>query len=252
MQGEGRQRGPRSDGEAARVRGRARSIPTLLRIHGGPNGQDAHSFNFERQFFAANGYVVLAVNYRGSSGRGEEYQVAITADWGNKEVVDLQAAVDHAIATGVADPERLGVGGWSYGGILTERSLPRTAIQGRHQRRGHGPSAGLLRRGPVHHAVRLRNRPAVEGLAWEPWNKISYAFLHADQIKTPTLFLGGEKDFNVPLAGRRTDVSGAAQPWGADSASGVSGSVPRNHPAELPEGPHGAVSRLVSEISQVT
>ena len=60
-----------------------KKYPTLLRIHGGPNGQDAHSFNFERQFFAANGYVVVAVNYRGSSGRGEKYQVAISADWGN-------------------------------------------------------------------------------------------------------------------------------------------------------------------------
>ena len=51
-----------------------KKYPTLLRIHGGPNGQDAHSFNFERQLFAANGYVVVAVNYRGSSGRGEKYQ----------------------------------------------------------------------------------------------------------------------------------------------------------------------------------
>ena len=97
-----------------------KKYPTLLRIHGGPNGQDAHSFNFERQFFAANGYVVVAVNYRGSSGRGEKYQTAISADWGNKEVLDLQAAVDHVLSIGLADPERLGVGGWSYGGILTD------------------------------------------------------------------------------------------------------------------------------------
>ena len=81
-----------------------KKYPTLLRIHGGPNGQDAHAFNFERQFFAANGYVVVEVNYRGSSGRGEKYQVAISADWGNKEVVDLQAAVDHVLAIGLADP----------------------------------------------------------------------------------------------------------------------------------------------------
>ena len=97
-----------------------KKYPTLLRIHGGPNGQDAHSFNFERQFFAANGYVVVAVNYRGSSGRGEKYQLAISADWSNKEMLDLQAAVDHVIKIGLADPDRLGVGGWSYGGILTD------------------------------------------------------------------------------------------------------------------------------------
>ena len=74
-----------------------KKYPTLLRIHGGPNGQDSHAFNFERQLFAAAGYVVLAVNYRGSWGRGEKYQVAISADWGNKEVIDLQAAVDCAV-----------------------------------------------------------------------------------------------------------------------------------------------------------
>ncbi len=70
-------------------------------------GRTRTAFNFERQFFAANGYVVVAVNYRGSSGRGEKYQVAISADWGNKEVLDLQAAVDHVLAIGLADPERV-------------------------------------------------------------------------------------------------------------------------------------------------
>src|SRR5207253_7813388 len=88
-------------------------IPMLLRIHGGPNGQDQHSFSFERQWFAANGYVVVAVNYRGSSGRGEKYQTAIASDWGNKEVIDLQAATDYVISIGLADPDQLGVGGWS-------------------------------------------------------------------------------------------------------------------------------------------
>jgi dipeptidyl aminopeptidase/acylaminoacyl peptidase len=88
-------------------------VPLLLRIHGGPNGQDQHSFTLERQFFAANGYAVLAVNYRGSSGRGQKFSRAIFADWGHYEVEDLQAGVDHVIKMGVADPERLGVGGWS-------------------------------------------------------------------------------------------------------------------------------------------
>ena len=138
--------------------------PTLLRIHGGPNGQDAHSFNFERQIFAANGYAVVNVNYRGSSGRGEEYQVAISADWGNLEVVDLQAAMDHVLAIGLADPERLGVGGWSYGGILTDAIIAK-------DRRFKAATSGAgtafpicaLRRGPVHHPVRRRDRRAMEG-----------------------------------------------------------------------------------------
>ena len=95
-------------------------VPLLLRIHGGPNSQDAHSFSTEKQIFAANGYAVLAVNYRGSSGRGQKFSRAIAADWGHYEVEDLEAGVDYAIRSGVADPARLGVGGWSYGAILTD------------------------------------------------------------------------------------------------------------------------------------
>src|SRR5437588_4647888 len=89
---------------------KGKRVPLLLRIHGGPNGQDQHSFSFERQFFAANGYAVLAVNYRGSSGRGQKYSRAIFADWGHYEVEDLEAGVDHVIQMGVADADRLGVG----------------------------------------------------------------------------------------------------------------------------------------------
>ena len=66
-------------------------VPLLLRIHGGPNAQDQHSFSSERQIFAAHGYAVLAVNYRGSSGRGSKFSKAIFADWGNYEVQDLLA-----------------------------------------------------------------------------------------------------------------------------------------------------------------
>src|SRR6202000_898169 len=96
------------------------NVPRLLRSHDGPNGQDAHSFNSEKQWFTAHGYAVLAVNYRGSAGRGQKYSRALWADWGHYEVEDLQAGVDYAIHAGVADPARLGVGGWSYGAILTD------------------------------------------------------------------------------------------------------------------------------------
>lgn len=54
--------------------------PALIRIHGGPTAQDVHSFQFERQFFAAHGYLVLGINYRGSSGRGAKYSEAIYQD----------------------------------------------------------------------------------------------------------------------------------------------------------------------------
>src|SRR6266568_1472477 len=89
-------------------------IPTVLFIHGGPNGQDSHAFDLLRQWLAIKGYAELNVNYRGSSGRGQAWSQAIFADWGDKEVLDLKAAVDKAIAIGVADPARLAVGGRSY------------------------------------------------------------------------------------------------------------------------------------------
>ncbi len=178
-----------------------RKYPTLLRIHGGPNGQDAHGFSFERQIFAANGYVVVAVNYRGSSGRGEKYQTVIAADWGDKEVIDLQAAMDYVVSTGLADPERLGVGGWSYGGILTDAMIAKDH-RFKAATSGAGTAFPLSMYGVDQYVMQYNEEigpPWKVGL--EPWMKISYGFMHADQITTPTLFLGGEKDFNVPLVG---------------------------------------------------
>ena len=174
--------------------------PLLLIIHGGPNGQDQHAFSFDREFFAAQGYVVLAVNYRGSSGRGEAYQKAIFGDWGNKEVIDLLGAVDAAVAAGIADPDRLGLGGWSYGGILTDYT---TATDQRFKAAvsGAGSALQLSMYGSDQYITQYEHEI---GLPWKTrdlWLKISYPFFQADRIKTPTLYLGGEKDFNVPIIG---------------------------------------------------
>ena len=174
--------------------------PLLLIIHGGPNGQDEHSFSFDQQLFAAQGYVVLAVNYRGSSGRGSAFQKAIYADWCNKEVVDLVGAVDEAIRSGVADPEKLGLGGWSYGGILTDATI---AVDPRFKAgvSGAGASLQLTMYGTDQYILQYEQELGVPWKGLEPWIRVSSAFLHADRIKTPTLFMCGEKDFNVPIAG---------------------------------------------------
>jgi len=177
-------------------------VPLLLRIHGGPNGQDQHSFSAERQFFAANGYAVLAVNYRGSSGRGMKYSRSIFADWGHYEVEDLQAGVDHVIKMGVADPDRLGVGGWSYGGILTDYMIA-TDTRFKAATSGAGTAFTVAFYGTDQYIIQYDYEigPPWNPKAWETYQKISYPFLHADRIKTPTLFLGGERDFNVPVQG---------------------------------------------------
>jgi dipeptidyl aminopeptidase/acylaminoacyl peptidase len=177
-------------------------VPLLLRIHGGPNAQDQHSFITERQMFAAHGYAVLAVNYRGSSGRGQKFSRAIFADWGNYEVQDLLAGVDHVIKMGVADPERLGVGGWSYGGILTDYLIA-TDTRFKAATSGAGTAFTVAFYGTDQYIIQYDNEigPPWNPKAWQTYVKISYPFLHADRIKTPTLFLGGERDFNVPIEG---------------------------------------------------
>ena len=177
-----------------------RRLPLLLYIHGGPNGQDGYRFDFDRQFFAANGYAVLGVNYRGSSGRGSAYQKAIFADWGNKEVVDLLGAVDEAVRAGIADPDRLGIGGWSYGGILTDYTIA-TTPRFKAAVSGAGSANQLAMYGTDQYITQYNMELGAPWQSPETWMKVSYPFFHADRIKTPTLFMGGQNDFNVPIIG---------------------------------------------------
>lgn len=177
-----------------------KTYPLLLRIHGGPNGQDQHSFSFERELFAANGYLVLAVNYRGSSGRGQAWKKAIFADWGNKEVQDLMAGVDHVIGMGIVDTARMGIGGWSYGGILTDYTIA-TTTRFKAASSGAGSALQTTMYGTDQYVYQYENELGAPWKNPKLWEKLSYPFWHADRIKTPTLFLGGEKDFNVPISG---------------------------------------------------
>jgi dipeptidyl aminopeptidase/acylaminoacyl peptidase len=182
-----------------------KKYPMLLWIHGGPNGGDQHSFaldgyQFEPQMFAAKGFVVLRVNYRGGSGRGLAYAKAIHADWGHKEVIDLLAGVDHLIALGIADKDRLAIGGWSYGGILTDYTI---ASDGRFKAAisGAGSANQLATYGSDEYVLQYNHELGPPWRSTALWLKLSYPFYHADRIHTPTLFLGGEKDFNVPIVG---------------------------------------------------
>ncbi|MDQ3169224.1 MAG: S9 family peptidase, partial [Acidobacteriota bacterium] len=174
-----------------------KKLPTLLRIHGGPVSQYGETFSMEWQIFAANGYAVVAANPRGSSGRGAAFSREIFADWGNKDYLDVMGAVDHVIAQGVADPDRLGVGGWSYGGILTNYVITKTT-------RFKGAISGasevnyLANYGHDHYLIQWE---AELGLPWEKpdvWMKLS-PFFQVDKVKTPTLILCGQEDWNVPL-----------------------------------------------------
>jgi dipeptidyl aminopeptidase/acylaminoacyl peptidase len=172
-------------------------LPTILRIHGGPTLQYDSSFEIQWQVLAAQGFAVVASNPRGSSGYGRSHARAIWADWGNHDYDDIMAALDHVIAMGVADPDRLGVGGWSYGGILTDYVITKTnrfkaAIS------GAGDSNFLAGYGTDEYQYEWE----VElGLPWknaDSWVRLS-PFTRIDKAKTPTLVLCGSADMNVPL-----------------------------------------------------
>ncbi len=173
--------------------------PTLLRIHGGPVSQFDASFNFEAQLFAANGYAVLQTNPRGSSGYGQAFSHALWANWGVPDFADVMAGVDWLVDQGIADPERLGVGGWSYGGILTNYVITKSdrfkaAISG---------ASEVLYAANYGHDHYQRQWEAELGLPWdeqarEDWERIS-PFNDVEHVVTPTLIMGGEHDWNVPI-----------------------------------------------------
>src|SRR5262245_2496853 len=176
----------------------AKKLPAVLRIHGGPTSQYSTAFDFEWQILAAQGYLVIAANPRGSTGYGLEFSRAIFADWGNKDTQDVLAAVDEAVARGLADPERLGVGGWSYGGMLTNYVVTKDT-RFKAAVSGAGISNYLAGYGTDHYQYWYE---AELGLPWKTrqrWLDLSTPFFDIEKVTTPTLFMCGEKDMNVPL-----------------------------------------------------
>jgi dipeptidyl aminopeptidase/acylaminoacyl peptidase len=176
-----------------------KKYPAILRPHGGPVWAYYAEFSHLAQLLAANGYVVLFPNPRGSSGYGEPYCKTIWADWGDKDFQDDMAMVDYAVAQGIADPDKLGVGGWSYGGISTDFIIGQTqrfkaAIS------GAGASEFISLYG--HDQYQLDYFTEL-GYPWEHkavWDKLSF-FYKVKDITTPALFMGGNIDWNVPILG---------------------------------------------------
>jgi dipeptidyl aminopeptidase/acylaminoacyl peptidase len=176
-----------------------KKVPTLLNPHGGPVGQYSASFYHLAELYAANGYAVLLPNPRGSSGYGQKFCEAIFADWGNKDYQDDMAMVDYALAQGIADPDRLGVGGWSYGGMSTDFIIAQTT---RFKAAISGAGIALLPTGFGHDQYQ-KDYFTELGYPWEnkaTWEKVS-PFYRIKNITTPTLFMGGDVDWNVPIIG---------------------------------------------------
>ena len=178
----------------------AKALPLILFIHGGPVAQDEYEFDFTRLVYAAAGYAVAGVNYRGSSGRGVEYIKAIYGDWGNKEELDIIGAADELVAKGIVDVNRMGIAGWSYGGISTDYTIA-TDQRFKAAVSGAGSALQLSLYGVDQYITQYETELGVPWKNSEKWIKLSYPFFHADKIKTPTLFMASEKDFNVPTVG---------------------------------------------------
>ncbi|HYG12079.1 MAG TPA: S9 family peptidase, partial [Pyrinomonadaceae bacterium] len=173
--------------------------PLILQIHGGPYGQFAYGLNTRAQIFAANGYAVLLPNPRGSTGYGQKFTTANVGDWGGKDYQDLMAGVDELIKSGLADPERLGVMGGSYGGFMTfwvitqtnrfKAAIGHAGISDWYSFYGQSDIPGLMEYG-------FGGVPWTAREVYEKWSPVRYA----DRVKTPLLITHGEQDRRVPIA----------------------------------------------------
>ncbi|MGH9711789.1 MAG: alpha/beta fold hydrolase [Candidatus Acidiferrales bacterium] len=174
-----------------------KKFPAILWLHGGPVLEFYAEFDFRARLLAANGYAVVLPNPRGSSGYGQKFSAAANADWGNEDYNDDMAAIDYAIAQGIADPEQLGVGGHSYGAISTNWIIART-----NRFKAAISNAGeFLNTSNFGHDEFSREWEIELGLPWENralWDKLS-PFSLVTRIRTPTLVIGGEVDWNCPI-----------------------------------------------------
>ena len=175
------------------------SYPAVLHIHGGPQAQWDFGFNYEAQLLAAQGYIVVMPNPRGSFGYGQKFASAINKDWGGPDFIDVMAAMDFGIDKGWIDSERLAVYGWSYGGMLTNHVITKT---NRFAAAITGASATLYVSNYGHDQYQRWWEEEL-GFPWlaenkEAWDNIS-PFYALEQVTTPTLVVGGEDDWNVPI-----------------------------------------------------
>jgi len=175
-------------------------VPFLLNPHGGPTGASLNSFNGTAQVLAANGFAVLQPNFRGSTGKGLAFAQANKNTWGKGDYEDCMTGVDSMIAKGIADPDRLGAFGWSYGGYMTFWILTQT-----DRFKAVSPGAGLSNIYSMYSQNDIQRY-----LRWfysdkSPWDATDLYWdrspmKYVKNVKTPTMIMHGQVDTRVPLA----------------------------------------------------
>jgi len=178
------------------------SVPLLLVIHGGPSGVSSDRFSPRRgaypvQVFAGMGYAVLQPNYRGSTGYGERFRGLNRGDISGRDWVDIDSGVDALVERGIADPERLGIMGWSFGGhhtfwgiTQTERFKAASAGAGANDLISMYSQTDL----PEFYHTYLGPKPWEDFTLYE--ERSAYRFV--DNVTTPLLIQVGERDERVP------------------------------------------------------
>ncbi len=183
------------------------TYPMVVSIHGGPHSRYADTWFHEFQMLAAEGMFVLYTNPRGSSGYGMEFQYSTLEAWGIDDMKDILHGVDHVVERGLADPERLGVTGGSYGGFMTSwitahdqrwrAALTARGIVNWLSFYGVSDASGLVER--EFGGMPWPFRSAEEG-SYELVMKLS-PIVWADQVETPTLIIHSINDYRTPLEG---------------------------------------------------
>lgn len=177
----------------------SRKYPFLLNPHGGPTGASTLSFNPTEQIMAANGYMVLEPNFRGSSGRGEKFALANQNDWGGGDYQDDMSGVQAMVDKGWADPNRMGAFGWSYGGYMTFWIDTQTA-----RFKAISPGAGLPDLYSMYSQTDIHRYMTLFFNMKAPWDNFQEYWDHSpmkyvENVKTPTMILHGQADTRVPI-----------------------------------------------------
>ncbi|MGB6524597.1 MAG: S9 family peptidase, partial [Candidatus Acidiferrales bacterium] len=170
----------------------SRKWPFLLNPHGGPTGASLLSFDSNEQIMAANGYMVLEPNFRGSSGRGEKFAMANQNDWGGGDYRDDMSGVDAVVSRGWADPNRMGAFGWSYGGFMTFWIDTQT-----DRFKAISPGAGLPDLYSMYSQTDIHRYLTMFFDMKSPWDNFQEYWDHSpmkyvENVKTPTMILHGQ------------------------------------------------------------